>query len=262
MRLKKASLAGAFFVSVLLAWPAQAFCPLPSGLPTVRVQRVVDGDTLKLSDGRNVRLIGINAPELAHHGRNAEPFAEVARRRLQALVSESDGRLNLQLGSEPRDRYGRTLAHAYGRDGENLEARLLAEGLGYLVAVAPNSALVVCQQTAEQQARTARLGVWAKPAVQAPAQITQGGFALVSGSVLSVQRNRGGIWLELDGGLVLHVAVKLLDQFDWPSLQALTGRRIQARGWVIDRAKRGGLNKAQARWMLPLTHAAMLEVLP
>jgi hypothetical protein len=77
-----------------------------------------------------------------------------------------------------------------------------------------------------------------------------------------VQRNRGGIWLELDGGLVLHVAVKLLDQFDWPSLQALTGRRIQARGWVIDRAKRGGLNKAQARWMLPLTHAAMLEVLP
>jgi endonuclease YncB( thermonuclease family) len=262
MRLKKASLAGAFFVSVLCAWPAQAFCPLPSGLPTVRVQRVVDGDTLKLSDGRSVRLIGINAPELAHHGRNVEPFADAARRRLQTLVDESGGRLSLQVGREARDHYGRTLAHAYDRSGENLEARLLAEGLGYLVVVAPNSALVVCQQAAEQLARTARLGLWAKPAVQTPGQITQGGFALVTGQVLSVQRNRGGVWLELDGGLVLHVAVKLLDQFDWPSLQALTGRRIQTRGWVIDRAKRGALKEAQARWMLPLTHAAMLEVLP
>jgi hypothetical protein len=59
---------------------------------------------------------------------------------------------------------------------------------------------------------------------------------------------------------VLHVAVKSLDQFAVPSLQALTGRRIQARGWIIDRAKRGAVKGTQARWMLPLTHAAMLEV--
>jgi endonuclease YncB( thermonuclease family) len=260
--LKKASLAGAFFVSVLCAWPAQAFCPLPSGLPTVRVQRVVDGDTLKLSDGRSVRLIGINTPELAHHGRNVEPFADVARRRLQTLVSQSGGRLSLQVGSEPRDHYGRTLAHAYDSAGQNLEARLLAEGLGYLVAVAPNTALVACQQAAEQVARAARLGLWAESVVQAPEQITRGGFALVSARVFSVQRNSAGVWLELDGGMVLHVAVKLLDQFDWPSLQTLTGRHIQARGWVIDRAKRGTVKGPQARWMLPLTHAAMLEVLP
>ena len=262
MRLKKASLAGAFFVSVLCAWPAQAFCPLPSGLPTVRVQRVVDGDTLKLSDGRSVRLIGINAPELAHHGRNVEPFAETARSRLQALVDASGGRLSLQVGREARDHYGRTLAHAYDRGGENLEARLLAEGLGYLVAVAPNTDLVACQQAAEQVAREARLGLWRKAEVQTPAQITQGGFALVGGRVLSVQRNRGGVWLELDGGLVLHIAPKSLEQFDLASLQGLSGRRIEARGWVIDRSRRGGVKPGHARWMLPLTAAAMLEVLP
>ena len=260
--LKKASLAGAFFVSVLCAWPAQAFCPLPSGLPTVRVQRVVDGDTLKLSDGRSVRLIGINTPELAHRGRNIEPFALAAQQRLQVLISESGGRVSLQVGSQPRDHYGRTLAHAYDSAGQNLEARLLAEGLGYLVAVAPNSALVACQQAAEQQARTAHLGLWAKPVVRTPEQISEGGFALVSGRVVKVERNGAGVWLELQGGLVLHVAVRMLDQFDWPGLQALTGREIQARGWVIDRAKRGSLKTSQARWMLPLTHAAMLEVLP
>ena len=261
-RLKKASLAGAFFVSVLCAWPAQAFCPQPSGLPTVSVQRVVDGDTLKLHDGRSVRLIGINTPELAHHGRNVEPFAQAARQRLQALVNESGGRISLQVGKDARDHYGRTLAHAYDRSGQNLEARLLAEGLGYLVAVAPNTALVTCQQAAERVARTAHLGLWAKPKVLAAEQVTSAGFALVSGQVLKVERNRGGIWLELQGGLVLQIAAKSLAQFDWRSLQALTGRQIQARGWVIDRAKRGAVKVGQARWLLPLTHAAMLEVLP
>jgi endonuclease YncB( thermonuclease family) len=260
--LKKASLAGAFFVSVVCAWPAQAFCPAPSGLPIVGVQRVVDGDTLKLVDGRSLRLIGINAPELAHHGRTIEPFAEAARRRLQALVDESGGRIGLQVGQEPRDHYGRTLAHAYDRQGQNLEARLLAEGLGYLVAVAPNTALVACQQAAEHVARNARLGLWHKTVVQTPGQLTSGGFALVTARVAKVERNRGGIWLELDGPLVLHIAPKSLGQFAWPALQNLAGRNIEARGWVIDRRQRGSVKKAQARWMLPLTHAAMLEVLP
>jgi endonuclease YncB( thermonuclease family) len=264
MRLKKASLAGAFFVSVLCAWPAQAqaFCPAPSGLPLVGVQRVVDGDTLKLVDGRSVRLIGINAPELAHHGRNTEAFAEAARSRLQALVNDSGGRVSLQLGREPRDHYGRTLAHAYDWQGQNLEARLLEEGLGYLAAVAPNTALVACQQAAERVARDAHLGLWRKSVLQTPGQLVTGGFALVTARVTKVERNRGGVWLGVEGPLVLHIAPKSLEQFDWASLQNLVGRNIQARGWVIDRRLRGSIKKGQARWMLPLTAAAMLEVLP
>jgi endonuclease YncB( thermonuclease family) len=262
MRLKKASLAGAFFVSALCAWPAQAFCPLPSGLPLVSVQRVVDGDTLKLVDGRSVRLIGINTPELAHHGRNIEPFAEAARSRLQALVDESGGRIRLQLGQDSRDHYGRTLAHGYDQQGQNLEARLLAEGLGYMVAVAPNTALVTCQQAAEQVARSAHLGLWRNTVLQTPVQLTTGGFALVTARVVKVERNRGGIWLELDGPLVLHIAPKFLDQFSWAELQGLRGHAVQARGWVIDRSQRGAVKTGQARWMLPLTAAAMLEVWP
>ncbi|WP_137886268.1 thermonuclease family protein [Pseudomonas sp. 2FE] len=260
--LKKASLAGAFFVSLAAAFPAQAFCPAPAGLPIVGVQRVVDGDTLKLSDGRSVRLIGLNAPELAHHGRSAEPFAELARHRLQALVGASDGRIGLQPGRETQDHYGRTLAHAYDRQGRNLEAQLLVEGLGYLVAVAPNVALVSCQQAAERAARAAQLGLWRKSPVQAPEQLGAGGFALIRGQVAKVERNRGGLWLELDDSLVLHIAQKWLGQFDLERLQGLAGRRVEARGWVIDRARRGGVKPGQARWMLPLTHAAMLEVLP
>ncbi len=158
--LKKASLAGAFFVSAIWLSGAQAFCSTPSELESVTVQRVVDGDTLRLSDGRSVRMIGLNTPELGKQGRSDEPFAVVARKRLEALVAASDGRVGLLPGKESKDHYGRTLAHVYGADGANLEAQMLAEGLGFQVAVAPNVDLVSCQQAAERNARQAGLGIW------------------------------------------------------------------------------------------------------
>lgn len=262
LQLKKASLVGAFFVSLAWAGFAQAFCPLRSDVPQLAVRQVVDGDTLRLTDGRSVRLIGINAPELGRKGRSDEPFALQAKRRLQALVAANDGRVGVQLGGEARDRYGRTLAHLYDRAGGNLEAQLLAEGLGFMVAVAPNTTLASCQQVAERQARDRRLGLWGTRQVKSAGQLRSGGFALLGGHVREVQHNRGGLWLELDGGRVLRVAPALLEQFDVRGLQRLAGRKVEARGWVIDRAARGGLKSAQARWMLPLTHPAMLEILP
>ncbi|MBF3305298.1 thermonuclease family protein, partial [Pseudomonas aeruginosa] len=79
---------GAFFMSVVSAFAGAAEACRPTGaLQNVEVARVVDGDTVRLRDGRSVRLIGINAPELAHNGRTTEPFAEAAKQRLQALVS-------------------------------------------------------------------------------------------------------------------------------------------------------------------------------
>lgn len=260
--LKKASLAGAFFVSAFFLSPAAAFCPVPGKLANVEVRHVVDGDTLRLRDGRSVRLIGLNAPEMGRQGRSAEPFAEAARKRLAALVAANDGRVGLQVGREPTDRYGRTLAHLYGRDGLNLEAQLLAEGLGYRVAVAPNVALVACQMEAERSARQGRAGLWRKDPVVDSSQLENGGFALIRGRVDRVERNRGGIWLEMPGSLVLRVAPRFQDAFDLRRLQALSGRSIEVRGWVIDRSRRGGVKPEEARWMLPLTHEAMLEVLP
>ena len=260
--LKKASLVGAFFVFGVYSGAALAFCPAPGKLPSAKVQRVVDGDTLRLVDGRNVRLIGLNTPELGRQGRSAEPFADVARKRLQALVAASDGRVSLQYGQQAKDHYGRTLAHAYDSRGRNLEAQLLAEGLGYLVAVAPNLALVQCQQAAERSARQARAGLWQRSPVQAAEQLNSGGFALVQGQVERVERNGGGLWLEMGDSLVLHIAPRVLDNFDQRAVQGLEGRRVEARGWVIDRSRRGGLRAGQARWMLPLTDKAMLEVLP
>lgn len=257
--LKKASLAGAFFVSAIWLSSVQAYCPAPKSLTSVAVQRVVDGDTLRLSDGRSVRMIGLNTPELARQGRIDEPFAVAARKRLEALVAASNGRVGLLPGKEATDRYGRTLAHVYSTDGANLEAQMLAEGLGFQVAVAPNVDLVGCQQTAERAARQARLGLWRQSPVLKTAQIRASGFAVLSGRVSTVQRNRGGVWIELQGSVVLRVAPNLLGRFDVAALQRLKGRQIEVRGWVLDRSRRGGLEAGQARWLLPLSDPSMLQ---
>ena len=262
LQMKKASLVGAFFVSAIWFSGAQAFCPVPSGLASVAVQRVVDGDTVRLSDGRSVRMIGLNTPELGKQGRSDEPFAVAARKRLEALVAASDGRVGVLPGKESKDHYGRTLAHLYGADGVNLEAQMLAEGLGFQVAVAPNVDLVTCQQAAEHSARQAGLGVWRQSPVLKAEQINASGFAVVSGRVSKVQRNRGGVWIELQDSLVLRVAPNLLGQFDVAALERLKGKQIEARGWVVDRSRRGGLKQGQARWLLPLTDPAMLQAAP
>ncbi|MEB2644976.1 thermonuclease family protein [Pseudomonas canadensis] len=259
--LKKASLVGAFFVPGIWLSVAQAqvFCPSPDSLVQVEVQRVVDGDTVRLKDGRSVRMIGLNAPETGKKGRPDEPYAVAARQRLQTLVDASDGRVGLVPGRESKDRYGRTLAHLYGADGENLEAQLLADGLGFQIGVAPNTDLVACQQAAENSARDARLGLWRQSPVQNVAQLKQSGFALVSGQVSKIERNRGGIWIEVQGAVVLRIAPDLVKQFDIAVLSGLQGKTIEARGWVQDRAKRGGLKNGQARWMLSLTDPGMLK---
>ena len=260
--LKKASLVGAFFVSAIWLGPAAAACLAPSAGQEVRVERAVDGDTLKLADGRSVRLIGVNAPELAHQGRPAEPLAQQAQRRLAELLRDSGQRVRLVNGQQARDHYGRVLAHAFDARGRNLEEQLLAEGLGFMVALAPNVALADCQARAEQQARAARLGVWRSSPQRQASQLAQGGFALLRGKVERVDRNRGGLWLEMVGPLVIQVPSKQLKHFAVADLQALTGREVEVRGWVIDRARRGGLKPGQARWLLQISHPRMLEVQP
>ncbi|GLO11590.1 nuclease [Pseudomonas putida] len=257
--LKKAPLVGAFFVGVIWHVPALAFCPLAEQAQQVAVRQVVDGDTLRLADGRSVRLIGINAPEIGRKGRTSEPYAEAARRRLQALVNASGGRVGLVPGIEGKDKYGRTLAHIYGRNGDNLEAQLLSEGLGYQVAIAPNVRLSGCQQLAERAARKAGNGLWRRSPVVPAEDVRQSGFSVVGGRIKGIERNRGGVWLTLDDAVVLQVPARLQRHFPASFFDNLKGRQVEARGWVLDRSRKGRLKPGQRRWVLPLTDPSMLE---
>jgi len=73
----------------------------------VVIRNVIDGDTVELSDGRRVRLVGYDAYELS------EPLGRLARDELRRLCP---GEAYLDVDDyEPHDRYGRTLGYMWCR---------------------------------------------------------------------------------------------------------------------------------------------------
>ncbi len=242
---------GAFFVSTLrglacalglaTALPAAALDCLADRLDEqARVDFVYDGDTIRLHDGRKVRLIGINAPEIAHpkHDRPArrdEPYSREARRAVIDLIPAA-GTIGLRIGRERRDRYGRLLAHVYLPDGRSLEGILLSRGLAMRIAIPPNTRAQDCYARAEHEARRRRIGLWADPYYRPlasdalPADIA--GFHRIQGRVVHVGRSRRSLWLDMPGGFAVRIPRSSLDAFaprdpgDW------LGRTLVVRGWI------------------------------
>ncbi len=218
-----------------------------------RVQWVLDGDSVRLADGRDVRLIGINAPELGKEDRPDQPLAAAARERLRALAQ--DRTVQLIYDAERLDRHGRTLAYLVLADGGDPQEILLREGLAWFVAVPPNVARLPRYRAAEAQARSARRGVWAvKQYEPIPAErLRRGdtGFARITGTVAAVHYHEGTAALQLTD--FVHLALPYPSS-DFPQTpQALVGKRILARGWLTE--YKNGLR-------MRVTHPAMLELLP
>lgn len=260
---RKALLWSAFFVVCLVAPTLQADSCAPVGKGTVVTSRaVIDGDTLELSDGRRVRLLGIDTPEIGRRGEPSEPYAQAAKKRLQALVREPG--LRMYVGEEPRDRYGRILAHLFSGDGSNIEARLLEDGLGFALVVPPNDRLANCHRQAEARARVVDRGIWSQSPVVPAAQIGEGGFALIRGRIVSVTEDGGYLWLDLDGPVTLRISREEHDALPGMSEarapKRWIGRTVEARGWVVDRRPRAQTRSRYKRFMLPVRHPLMLDI--
>jgi endonuclease YncB( thermonuclease family) len=88
--------------------------------PSIRVSRVIDGDTLDSPAGR-VRLFGVDTPE-----RGERCYAQ-ATELLRKLAGSS---VRVEVGPRETDPNGRLLFYAYTRHGESIEERLIREGLG------------------------------------------------------------------------------------------------------------------------------------
>lgn len=132
----------------------------------VIITSVVDGDTVRVDDrhGRDlgrIRLLGINAPELAHDGISAQCWAEQARARLAELTPIG---ATVHLVADPtqvdRDNYGRLLRYVLVDD-VDVQHVLLAEG--QVRAFWPKSPGLHAANylAAAQQAEHDQRGLWA-----------------------------------------------------------------------------------------------------
>ena len=124
----------------------------------VRVDWVADGDTILLQDGQQVRYIGIDTPEIDHQYQRAAPLGYAARSYNRQLVVGRQ--LRLVYDRERHDRYGRTLAYVYRRDGLFVNAELLKRGLAHVLLRPPNTGQQQTLLAAQRDAMQAGRGVW------------------------------------------------------------------------------------------------------
>jgi len=124
----------------------------PPPAPCV-VERVADGDTFSCRDGRRVRLLGIDTPELAQ----GEPGRQ-AHAALRRLLPKGTT-VRLERDVAPRDRFGRELAYVWTGTRLVNEA-LVREGWAMLYTLPPNVKYAARLERAQKEARAARAGLW------------------------------------------------------------------------------------------------------
>ena len=256
--LKRAPQKGALFAFWLLSlfWlPLQAQECLPFQTDEwVEVAHVYDGDTVKLKDGRKLRFIGINTPEIGYDGEPSEPLATEARQALIDLLADNK-RLALRYGAERKDRYGRLLAHVFLPDQRNVQQLLLRQGLAASVAVGRNLANIDCYLAAERQA--GKQGVWSLPRFQGlittalPPGLT--GFQVIQGKVMGVGESRKSYWLNFAGKVAARIDKRDLAAFEGRlELPELQGKTIKLRGWLY---------QYKGQTQLRLYHPGVIQVL-
>jgi micrococcal nuclease len=162
--MKRRNLAGAKTLAWLAGWILLALIGTglnPSALMAaewIKIKRVNDGDTVRLADGRLVRYIGVDAPEIDHANGTAQPFGFEARTRNVEWVEGKTVRL--EFDSERYDHHGRTLAYVFLPDGALVNERLLQSGLAFCLYTLPNVKYEKRLLAAQRDAMRARRGLW------------------------------------------------------------------------------------------------------
>lgn len=195
-----------------------------------RVAAIVDARSVRLDDGREIRLTGIEATATT----------------MQALTSLLVGRdVTLRGTDDTPDRYGRQSALLFiGVSDTSVQAMLLAQGNALVSAEIADKDCATALMSAEAVARRQKKGNWADPSAiknaESPDDILAeiGRFVVVEGKVLSVRQagamtylNFGWNWTR---GFAVTISKRTLPAFESAgmTLKSLENRRIRVRGWV------------------------------
>lgn len=197
-----------------------------------RVEKVFDGDTILLGDGRKVRLLGVNTPEVAGRNKNAEPGGEQAKAWLRQRLEHKKVRLEGDI--EKQDKYQRSLAYVFTEDKLHINLELLRLGLAAVNIFPPNLKYVQAFLDAQQAAEQAGLGIWrlreyAPQAFQVLNDDNYKGWKRVTGRIRAVKQTAKYSYLQFSDSVSVRIENDTLNLF--PALQSYVGSDIEARGW-------------------------------
>ncbi|MDN5000652.1 thermonuclease family protein [Bradyrhizobium sp. GCM10027634] len=195
-----------------------------------RFAAVVDARSVRLDDGREVRLTGIEATATTK----------------QALTTLLTGReITLRGTDDTPDRYGRQGALVFIGDSDtSVQAILLAQGDALVSAEIADRDCATALMASEAEARRQKKGSWADPSAiknaESPDDILAGigRFMVVEGKVLSVRQagamtylNFGRSWTR---GFAATISKRNLPAFESAGMtvKSLENKRVRVRGWV------------------------------
>jgi micrococcal nuclease len=215
------------------------------------VKTVYDGDTVVLVDGRKIRLLGINTPEVQHLDKLADAGGDEAKEWLTDKLKNT--KVRLEGGVEKTDKYGRTLAHLFTEKKDHINLQLVAAGLAVVNIYPPNLHYVDELVKAQNQAEQAKLGIWQRPeyAAMPVASLTEAGhpgWTRLVGKVAGVRKTRKSTYLEFTDMFEARIENKWLDLF--PDVDSYVGKTIEVRGW---------LSKSKGHFFMLIRHPSSIK---
>jgi micrococcal nuclease len=135
--------------------PTSTTVPLPPG-DDKTVKDALDGDSLEVTDGTKIRLIGIDAPDVETRG----CFSGEATAHLRELLAP-ESTVRVVYDADRTDRLGRTLAYVYRlTDGLFVNVAMARDGFARQLTTPPNTAHGEEIKTAVSEAVAERRGMW------------------------------------------------------------------------------------------------------
>jgi micrococcal nuclease len=126
------------------------------------IKKFVDGDTFWVDDGSEkglkIRLIGVNTPETVHPQKPVEFYGIEAANYIKEILDGKKVRLEFDVAE--KDKYGRTLAYVFLKDGTFINAELLKNGYGSVMTIPPNVKYAEYFVELEREARENNRGLW------------------------------------------------------------------------------------------------------
>jgi len=135
-----------------------------SDVEEVKVNRVVDGDTIVLEDGRTVRYLNVDTPETKKPATPVMCYGEEASKFNETAVLGR--RILIKPDKEDKDRFGRSLRFIFfvGADtssiANSLNAKMVKEGYARTSIYKPNDTYADYFNKLNTEAKKNKLGVW------------------------------------------------------------------------------------------------------
>lgn len=124
---------------------------------SVKVVRIIDGDTIELESGQKVRYIGMDTPETVHPDKTVQCFGVEASNKNKELVEDKFIRLEKDISET--DKYGRLLRYVYIGD-IFVNDYLIKEGFAYASSYPPDIRYQNQFSSSQKDAERNNRGLW------------------------------------------------------------------------------------------------------